>query len=410
MEIKGKYNTAIVYQSKIDDTTEEQIKTLLDQPFVEGETIRIMPDCHAGKGCVIGFTTTINNNKVCPNLVGVDIGCGMLAMKLEGIRKEDVDLKAFDEFIYQNIPSGFNINDQPKAKCLKLGELRCLGHLKNIETFQNALGSLGGGNHFIEIDEDDEGSLWFVVHTGSRNLGKQVADWYQSLADSACNEKAIKFDIERKFIIESYKLEHREYEIQNALTKLKQKYKDFINEIPTGLSYLEGQNLDDYLFDMDICQQYASINRATICRQVAKWFGLDYNAVDSFETVHNYIDLGQKILRKGAIDCSYSKKVLIPLNMRDGSLICIGQSNKEYNCSGPHGAGRLMSRIAAKESIEIDQFKKSMEGIYTSCVSEATKDESPFAYKDMQDIIPWVEPTAHIMKRIKPIYNFKAGE
>lgn len=410
MEIKGKYNTAIVYQSKIDDTTEEQIKTLLGQPFVEGETIRIMPDCHAGKGCVIGFTSTINNNKVCPNLVGVDIGCGILAMKLEGIRKEDVDLKAFDEFIYQNIPSGFSINDQPKAKYLKLGELRCLSHLKNIETFQNALGSLGGGNHFIEIDEDDEGSLWFVVHTGSRNLGKQVADWYQSLADNACNEKAIKFDIERKFIIESYKLEHREYEIQNALTRLKQKYKDFINEIPTELSFLEGQNLDDYLFDMDICQQYASINRATICRQVAKWFGLDYNAVDSFETVHNYIDLGQKILRKGAIDCSYGKKVLIPLNMRDGSLICIGQSNKEYNCSGPHGAGRLMSRIAAKESIEIDQFKKSMEGIYTSCVSEATKDESPFAYKDMQDITPWVEPTAHIMKRIKPIYNFKAGE
>lgn len=410
MEIKGKYNKAVVYQSKIDDATEEQIKTLLDQPFMEGETIRIMPDCHAGKGCVIGLTMTINNGKVCPNLVGVDIGCGMLAMKLEDIKKEDIDLKAFDEFVYQNIPSGFNINEQPKDKCFKLGELRCLDHLKNIETFQNALGSLGGGNHFLEIDEDDDGSLWFVVHTGSRNLGNQVANYYQSLADELCNKKTSQFESERKYIIESYKEEHREYEIQDALVRLKQKYKDFIGETPKDLAYLEGQDLDDYLFDMDICQQYASHNRATICRQVAEWFGLDYSVIESFETVHNYIDLGQKILRKGAIDCSYRKKVLIPLNMRDGSLICIGKANKDYNCSGPHGAGRIISRTLAHVYIDLEHYKKSMEGIYTSCVSEATKDESPFAYKDMQDLMPWIEPTAHIIKRIRPIYNFKAGE
>lgn len=410
IEIKGKYNTAIIYQSQIDEATQTQLQTLVDQPFVENETIRVMPDCHAGAGCVIGFTQTINNGKVCPNLVGVDIGCGMLLFKLEGIKKEDIDFQTFDNYIRTHVPSGRNVHDGAVARMKDLVNLKCYRELRDTSKFERSIGSLGGGNHFLEIDESSDGTLYFVIHTGSRNLGKQVAEYYQDLADGICNRGLDAYFIEKAKLIETYKAEGRKSEIQKALVELKKKYQENQDRIPKDLAYLEGSHLEDYLHDMDICQRYAQLNRETIARIICKFFNLNFDQIEHFETIHNYIDLNQKILRKGSIDCSEGKKVLIPINMRDGSIIAIGNGNKEYNCSGPHGAGRLMSRNQAKEKISLEDFKKSMEGIFTTCVSEATLDESAFAYKALDDVLPWIEDTAEVLEVIKPIFNFKAEE
>lgn len=410
IEIKGTYNTAIIYQSEIDDTTRDQVQTIVNQPFVEGETIRIMPDCHAGAGCVIGTTMTLTNGKVCPNLVGVDIGCGMLVLKLEGIRKEDIDFKDFDNFIRTHIPSGRNIHDSRKVKFSEIQNLKCFRELKDTPNFERAIGTLGGGNHFLELDEGSDGTIYFVVHTGSRNMGKQVADYYQDLADGVCNRGLDAYFVEKAELIAKLKAEGRKTEIQSALKELQQKYKENQNRVPKDLAWLEGSHLEDYLYDMRICQWYASKNRETICHIICDYFNLDWFTIPKFETIHNYIDLEHKILRKGAIDCSEGKKVLIPINMRDGSIIAYGKGNAEYNFSGPHGAGRLMSRNQARENIKLEDFEKSMEGIFTTCVSERTLDESAFAYKSIESVLPWIEDTAEVVDIIKPIYNFKAEE
>ena len=408
LELTGKFNSAKIFQSEIDEATRTQVQTILDQPFVENETIRIMPDCHAGAGCVIGTTMTINNGKVCPNLVGVDIGCGMYLMKLESIRREDIDFSALDAYIRNNIPYGMNIRGKEVIKFEKLKELRCYSNLKNAYKFELAIGTLGGGNHFLEVDEGKD-SIYFVVHTGSRNLGKQVAEHYQNLADEMCNNSLAAYFIEKERLISTLKSEGRTSEIQKALTELKKEYESS-EKIPKDLAYLEGVYLEDYLHDMAICQEYACLNRETILRIISKFFGLDFDKAEKFETIHNYIDLENKILRKGSIDCSLGKKVLIPVNMRDGAIIAVGKGNVDYNCSGPHGAGRLMSRSEAKEKVSLEDFKESMKGIFTTCVNEETLDESAFAYKSMESIIPWIEDTCEIVEVIKPIYNFKASE
>lgn len=410
IEIKGTYNTAIVYQSEIDEATQMQLQTLVNQPFVENETIRVMPDCHAGAGCVIGFTQTINNGKVCPNLVGVDIGCGMYLVTLKDIKKEDIDLKKFDDFIRTHIPSGRNIRDSRKVKFSDIQNLKCFRELKDTPNFEKAIGTLGGGNHFIELDEASDGTIYFVVHTGSRNMGKQVADYYQNLADAVCNRNMDAYFVEKAELISKLKAEGRKTEINSALKELANKYKESSEKVPKDLAYLEGSHLEDYLHDMDICQRYAQLNRETICREACKFFNIDFDSVEKFETIHNYIDINQKILRKGAIDCSAGKKVLIPINMRDGSILAIGEGNEDYNCSGPHGAGRLMSRNQARENIKLEDFEKSMEGIFTTCVSEKTLDESAFAYKSIESVLPWIEDTAEVYEIIKPIYNFKSEE
>lgn len=410
IEIKGQYNSAIIYQSEIDDATRDQVQTIVNQPFVEGETIRIMPDCHAGAGCVIGTTMTINNGRVCPNLVGVDIGCGMYLVSLKGIKEEDIDFKALDEFIETHIPTGRNIHEDRKVKFADILNLKCYRELKDAGKFEKSIGTLGGGNHFLELNKDTEGTIYFVVHTGSRNMGKQVADYYQDLADGICNRQLDAYFVEKANLIETYKAEGRKTEIQAALKALTQKYKESSNKVPKDLAWLEGTHLDDYLHDMDICQRYAQLNRETICREICKFFGIDFDTAGKLETIHNYIDLKQKMLRKGAIDCSEGKGVIIPINMRDGSIIAVGKGNKDYNCSGPHGAGRLLSRNQARENISLDEFKKSMEGIYTSCVSEDTLDESPMAYKSIESVLPWVEETAEVVEIIKPIWNYKAKE
>ena len=410
IEIKGKYNTAIIYQSEIDEATRDQVQTIVDQPFVEGETIRIMPDCHAGAGCVIGTTMTINNGRVCPNLVGVDIGCGMYLVALKGIKEEDIDLDAFEKFIKTHVPTGREIHENRRVKFSDILNLKCYRELKDSGKFERAIGTLGGGNHFMELDKDSEGNIYFVVHTGSRNMGKQVADYYQNLADGICNRQMDAYFVEKANLIETYKAEGRKYEIQAALKALAQKYKENTNRVPKDLAWLEGEHLEEYLHDMDICQRYAQLNRETICREVCKFFDIDFDTAGKFETIHNYIDLEQKILRKGAIDCSAYKAVLIPLNMRDGSIIAEGKGNVNYNCSGPHGAGRLLSRNQAKENISLEDFEKSMEGIYTSCVSKETLDESPMAYKPIESVLPWIKETAEVVDIIKPLWNYKAKE
>ena len=410
IEIKGQYNSAIIYQSEIDDATRDQVQTIVNQPFVEGETIRIMPDCHAGAGCVIGTTMTLTNGRVCPNLVGVDIGCGMYLVSLKGIKEEDIDFKALDEFVETHIPTGRNIHEERKAKFPDILNLKCYRELKDASKFERAIGTLGGGNHFLELDKDTEGTIYFVVHTGSRNMGKQVADYYQDLADGVCNRQLDAYFVEKANLIETYKAEGRKTEIQAALKALTQKYKENTNKVPKDLAWLEGDHLNDYLHDMDICQRYAQLNRETICREICRFFGIDFDTAGKLETIHNYIDLKQKMLRKGSIDCSEGKGVIIPVNMRDGSIIAVGKGNKDYNCSGPHGAGRLLSRNQAKENISLEDFEKSMEGIHTSCVSYDTLDESPMAYKSIESVLPWIKETADVVDIIKPIWNYKAKE
>ena len=375
-----------------------------------GEKIRVQADTHAGTGCVIGFTQTIGNGKVCPNLVGVDIGCGMYLIKLEGIKEDNIDFEKLDDFVKTHIPTGRNIHDNRISRFADILNLKCYRELKDTSKFERAIGTLGGGNHFLEIDKDDEGNLYFVVHTGSRNMGKQVADYYQDLADGICNHGLDTYFIEKAELIAKYKAEGRKTEIQSALKALQERYKENSNKVPKDLAYLEGQHLEDYLHDMDICQRYAQLNRETILRQICKFFNLDFDSTEKFETIHNYIDLEQKILRKGSIDCSEGKRVLIPINMRDGSIIAVGKGNPEYNFSGPHGAGRLMSRNEARANISMEAFKESMKDIHTSCVCEDTLDESPMAYKPMESILPWITDTCEVEKIIRPVWNYKAKE
>ena len=401
IEIIGKYNKAICYTDNLEDAAREQLEAVCNTEAYSDGKIRIMPDVHAGKGCTIGTTMTVND-KICPGMVGVDIGCGMYTVYLG---KADIDFKVMDEAAHY-IPSGRSVWESREER-FDLTVLRCYRELRDSRRLERSLGTLGGGNHFIEIDEDDEGGRYLVIHSGSRNLGTQVANYYQGLAVDLGLGKEEYFK-ERDRIIETYKREGRRGEIQEALKAIRYQYNAKETAIPKDLCYLYGSFMDDYLHDLDICQKFAVRNRERMAEIIIKRLGLD--PLESFSTIHNYVDLNGMILRKGAVSARKGEKILIPINMRDGSLICIGKGNEEWNFSAPHGAGRLMSRAKAFEQLTMAEYEREMTGIYTTSVNPDTLDESPMAYKSIDEIVTNIEPTAEVIKRIKPIYNFKASE
>ena len=391
--ITGTYSSAIVYTDIIEETAEEQIKLLCDQPFVKGSRIRIMPDVHAGKGCVIGFTADLGD-MVIPNIVGVDIGCGMYTVELGKI---GIDFEKLDEAIRKNIPSGMKVHEGRIVRFPELMELKCYRELKDTKRLERSIGTLGGGNHFIEIDSDDEGNKYLVIHTGSRNLGTQVAEHYQSLAyELMCGKD--KLFRQQNELIARYKAEGRRSEIQAAIKELRSSFQAHECFTPRELCYLTGEYREMYLHDMRICQEFASLNRVTIAGLIlSAAFGMELSDCQRFETIHNYIDHESNIVRKGAVSAKKGEKLLIPINMRDGSLICIGKGNPEWNCSAPHGSGRMFSRNAAKEKFTLDEFQNSMEGIYSTSIHLSTIDECPMAYKSMEDIVDNITPTAEIV-------------
>ena len=365
IELRGKYTEAKVFTDVVDQESISQVISLLNQPYAEGSRVRMMPDIHAGAGCTVGTTMTIGD-KVCPNLVGVDIGCGMETVR---VKEKHMELQKLDKLIRAEIPSGFAIRSKPHRyiKEIDLSELRCAKHVDLLRA-EKSLGTLGGGNHFIEANKDEEGNLYLVIHSGSRRLGLEICNYYQNEGYRALSG-------------EGY--------------------------VPKPLAWVKGNLLQEYLHDMAIAQRYADLNRRAMMDTILKGMGL--KAADRFTTIHNYIDLEHGILRKGAVSAQEGERLLIPINMRDGSLICIGKGNEDWNCSAPHGAGRLMSRSEAKQSFTVHEFKKQMEGIYTTSVGSSTLDECPMAYKSMADIVDNIGPTADIERIIKPIYNFKAG-
>ena len=397
-EIKGKVNTALCYAKVVEDEAIEQIRRMCDYEFTSGCQIRIMPDVHSGKGCTIGTTMTIVDKAV-PNIVGVDIGCGMYTVNLG---KVDIDFEKLDEAAHF-VPSGMNIWEGRQEK-FNLQELRCYRSLKNTKWLERSMGTLGGGNHFIEVDEASDGTKYLVIHTGSRNLGKQVAEIYQQLAIDLNKGKETYFE-EREAIIREYKAAGRRSEIQEALKKIAWAQREAT--MPEDLCYLYGTYFEDYLHDVEICQRFARRNREKIAEVLLARTGM--TGTDGFHTIHNYIDTEEMILRKGAIAAHKGEKVLIPINMRDGSVLAIGKGNPEWNYSAPHGAGRLMSRTKAKESLSMEEYKKVMEGIYTTSVNEATLDEAPMAYKSLEDIIDVIKESVDVIEVMKPIYNFKAN-
>lgn len=401
-----------IFTDNIEQEAINQIDLLLEQEPFKNCKVRIMPDVHAGAGCVIGFTADLGD-KVIPNIVGVDIGCGMLCVELGKI---DIDLEKFDEIVNKYIPAGRNIREQKLMDFEKINDLYCLRELKETKKFNRAIGTLGGGNHFIEIDTDDDNNKYLVIHTGSRNMGKQVADYYQNLAIELCSGKEELY-IKKEKIIKDYKEQGRKAEIQKALKELEKEYENNQPNLPKDLCYLEGKYREQYLHDMKICQEYASINRLSIAKEILmNYFQLTYVPEikyppimnDRFETIHNYIAFDDNIVRKGAISAKKGERVLIPINMRDGSIIAIGKGNKNWNESAPHGAGRIMSRNKAKETFNLEDFRESMKDIYSTSVVKETIDEAPFVYKPMKEIIENIKDTVEIEKIIKPIYNFKA--
>ncbi len=405
IDIKGKYNSATVFTDNVEDSTKDQVITICDQEMFKDSKIRIMPDCHAGMGCVIGTTMTVKD-KVVPNLVGVDIGCGMLTVELGKI---DLDLEQIDRYIKQNIPSGSNINQQPQTDYRKnIENLICFRDIpKSSKEFNRALGSLGGGNHFIEINEDSEDNKYLVVHSGSRNLGHQVATYYQRRAyDFHCgldNE----FEEEKANLIEEFKEHGKRKQINKELSKLKKSHKKKC-ELPKDLCYLEGKLMEDYLHDMKIIQEYSNQNRCVMAKRIVEeGMKLKFDELDKFQTIHNYIDLDSMILRKGAVSSERDEKILIPINMRDGSILARGKGNEDWNYSAPHGAGRLFSRTDAKNRFTLKEFKESMSDVYTSSVNKSTLDEAPMAYKDMDEILENTKDTIEVIDILKPIYNFK---
>lgn len=398
IELKGKYNKAIIYTDIVDEASISQALLLLNQEFISGSKIRMMPDIHAGAGCTIGTTMTITD-KVVPNLVGVDIGCGMETIR---IKEKCVELQKLDKLIYEKIPSGFNIREKTHRyfEEINLKELYCYKHINAVRA-EKSLGTLGGGNHFIEVNKDEEGNLYVVVHSGSRHLGLEVADYYQEEGYKSLNGTA-KQDVDK--LISDLKSQGREKEIQKSIAQLKNVKR---TNIPKQLAYVSGELFHKYIHDMKIVQAYARLNRQAMMNEIEK--GMKFHVVERLTTVHNYIDTERMILRKGAVSAKNGERLLIPINMRDGSLICVGKGNDDWNQSAPHGAGRLMSRSAAKASFTVSEFKKQMKGIYTTSVNKETLDECPMAYKGMDDIVKNISETVRIEKVIKPIYNFKAS-
>ena len=395
-----------IFTKNIEKQAIDQINELLKQEAFKNSKVRIMPDVHAGKGCVIGFTGNLGE-KVIPNIVGVDIGCGMLCVELGNI---DLDLERLDKIIRKYVPSGMNVRENQRYNFLELEQLYCYKLLKNKDNWlEKSMGTLGGGNHFIEIDVDEDDNKYLVIHTGSRNLGKQVAEIYQEKAIKYCSYED-EMKEEKQKIIKEYKMLGKEKDIQNKLIEISKKYEGK-TKLPKDLCYLEGKLREDYLHDMKICQEFASFNRKNIAIEIMKHLNCALSFPgNNFETIHNYISFEDNIVRKGAISAKKGEKVLIPMNMRDGCIIGIGKGNDDWNCSAPHGAGRIMSRMQAKETFNLDEYKESMKNIYTTSVNESTIDEAPFVYKPMQEIIDNIGDTVDIVKIIKPIYNFKANE
>lgn len=401
IEIKGKYNTAICYTGEIEQKAISQLIAVCNEEAFKDSKIRVMPDVHAGIGCTIGTTMTITD-KVVPNMVGVDIGCGMFTVSLGKI---DIDLQKFDE-VAHTIPCGRNVWEGRVEK-FDLTPLFCFRSLKDSKRLERSLGTLGGGNHFIEIDEAQDGTKYLVIHSGSRNLGTQVARIYQKLAVDLNIGKEEYFK-KRDLIISTYKEKGKKKEIQNVLKEMEREWRHKEPSMPEDLCYLYGSYMDEYMHDVNICQQFAKRNREKMAEILLEKMGI--TDTESFHTIHNYIDVEEKILRKGSVSAKSGEKLLIPINMRDGSLICTGKGNSEWNFSAPHGAGRLMSRTDALERLTMEEYTSQMEGIYTTCVNSSTLDESPMAYKNINEIIENIEPTAEIIEQIKPIYNFKASE
>ncbi len=399
LELKGKYNEAKIFTDVVDESSISQVMLLLNQEFAAGSRIRLMPDIHAGAGCTIGTTMTITDKAV-PNLVGVDIGCGMEVIQ---IKEKHMELQKLDKLIYENIPSGFHVREKTHRYFneIDLEELCCYPYI-DIRRAEKSLGTLGGGNHFIEADRDEDGNLYVVVHSGSRHLGLEVANYYQEEGYRSLNGST-KQDIAN--LIAQLKSQGRETEIQKSITILKNTKR---TSIPRQLAYVSGDLFRQYIHDMKIVQEYAELNRKAMMDEIVK--GMKFHVMEQFTTIHNYIDTDAMILRKGAVSAKDGETFLIPINMRDGSLICTGKGNDDWNQSAPHGAGRLMSRSKAKESYTVSEFKKQMSGIYTTSVNKDTLDECPMAYKGMDDIVNNIGDTARIDKVIKPIYNFKAGE
>ena len=396
-EVIGKYNTAKIFTDVVDEASIAQVKELCDQEFCAGSRIRLMPDIHAGAGCTVGTTMTIKD-KVVPNLVGVDIGCGMETVQ---IKESNIDMERLDRVIRERIPAGFEIRNNAHRYFdrVDLLSLRCVDKV-DLERAKNSVGTLGGGNHFIEVDRDDEGRLYIVVHSGSRHLGLEVAKHYQDAGHKKLSDQSN--GLEK--LIEELKTAGRQREIQQAIQKYKSEYKF---DIPKALAYVDGSLFDDYIHDMKIVQRFAEINRQAMMDEIVS--GMGVHVENQFTTIHNYIDTDSMILRKGAVSAKSGEVLLIPINMRDGSIIGIGKGNEDWNCSAPHGAGRLMSRAKAKEKFTVAEFEKQMNGIYTTSVNQETIDECPMAYKSMEAITENIEPTVEILKIIKPVYNFKAG-
>lgn len=396
--VKGKYNEAKIFTDVVENGAVAQVQAMCDTPIFHLSKIRIMPDVHAGAGCTIGTTMTITD-KIVPNMVGVDIGCGM---ELIRISENKLDLAALDKLIYAKIPSGFNYRTgrHEYARQIDLSELRCAKHV-NIDLAYVSLGTLGGGNHFIEADKDDDGNIYIVVHSGSRHLGTEVAEYYQNEGYRRLCGNSVS---QLQELINKLKAEGREKEIESAIRAAKKNEA----EIPQDMAYVQGELFDDYIHDMRIVQKFAVLNRQAMMDEIVRGMGL--TVVEQFTTIHNYIDTENMILRKGAVSAKKGEKLLIPINMRDGSLICVGKGNDDWNQSAPHGAGRILSRGKARATLTMEEFQREMSGIYSTSVNANTLDESPMAYKNMDDIVNNITPTADIVKRILPIYNFKASE
>ena len=399
-EIRGKINTAVCFATVVEDEAVEQIRRMCDYEMTAGSKIRIMPDVHAGAGCTIGTTMTVIDKAV-PNVVGVDIGCGMYTVRLQ---EKEIDFVRLDE-VCHIIPSGRNVWEGRQEK-FDLEALRCYRDLKDTRWLVRSLGTLGGGNHFIEVDRAEDGTNYLVIHSGSRNLGKQVAELYQKLAIDL--DRGIGEYLEmREEIIRTYKEQGRRTEIQAALKALEKERQEKAPTMPEDLCFLYGKYLEDYLHDVEICQAFARRNREKMAEIILEYTGL--TAVEAFHTIHNYIDTEEMILRKGAIAAHKGEKVLIPINMRDGSILAYGRGNADWNYSAPHGAGRIMSRTKAVETLSLEEYRETMKGIYTTSVSEATLDEAPMAYKSLADILDVVQETVDVIEVLKPVYNFKAG-
>ncbi len=396
LEIKGRVSTALCYARTIDDEAVEQIRRLCDQEFTRGSRIRMMPDAHWGKGCTIGTTMTVTDKAV-PNLVGVDIGCGMYTVRLED---REIDLERLDEAAHY-IPSGREVWEGRQVR-FDLQPLRCYRSIRDSRKMVRSLGTLGGGNHFIEVDRAADGTLYLIIHSGSRNLGKQVAEYYQKLAVDLHSGKEAYFR-EKAALIAAYKAAGRRDELQEAVKALRWTRKE--PEIPEDLCCVYGSWFEDYLADAELCQQFARRNRELIAEILMERTGL--RGGDAFHTVHNYIDVEEKILRKGAVSAKKGERLLIPVNMRDGSILAVGRGNPEWNNSAPHGAGRIMSRLEAKRSLDLEAYRKAMEGIYTTSVNEHTLDEAPMVYKSLEEILDVVGEAVEIVEVMKPIYNFK---